>query len=142
MFIHSDNACTPGISQDIHIFLLDHEFEDVWLVRFVVVAGDTCVSPRTNADVSMKLSTQFAAKIHFLSQYSWPNHQYLSIIKGFQVVWGDFETFIDACCRIMIGAVSGESAVSFIQVTGPWWPPWSPHYPHLKLKFVLELTEG
>ncbi len=23
--------------------------------------------------------------------------------------------------------------MSFIQVTGPWWNPWSPHYPHLRL---------
>ena len=33
-FIHPETAQTPGISQDIHIFLVDDEFEDVLLLRF------------------------------------------------------------------------------------------------------------
>ncbi len=72
------------------------EFGGDTLLSFVVVAGDTCVSPRTHADVDSHLSAQFPAKVSIFIQYPWPNHQYPSILECFQVVLGDFGRFIDA----------------------------------------------
>ncbi len=93
VFVSVGNAC------QLEKWLLNCyfvEFGGDTRLRFVVVAGDSCASPRTHAGVSCKLSTWFPAKVSIFIQYLRPKRQYPSIIECFQGVWGDFERIIDA----------------------------------------------